>query len=88
MLISDLNHLSTVSEASDVVGGGGYHEYYKKKMKEMMGDDDGDNGDNGDNGGSETSVVVKQIAKSKAKAFSKEGDAIAVSKATNKAVKE
>ena len=79
MLISDLNHLSTVSEASDVVGGGGYHEYYKKKMKEMMGDDDGDNG------GSETSVVVKQIAKSKSKAFSKEGDAIAVSKASNKA---
>jgi len=82
MLISDLNHLSTVSEASDVVGGGGYHEYYKKKMKEMMGDDDGDNG------GSETSVVVKQIAKSKAKAFSKEGDAIAVSEAINKALKE
>jgi hypothetical protein len=85
MLISDLNHLSTVSEASDVVGGHSYHKYYKKKMKEMMGDD---NGDNGDNGGSETTVVVKQIAKSKAKAFSEEGDATAVSKAINKALKE
>ena len=82
MLISDLNHLSTVSEASDVVGGHSDHKYYKKKMKEMMGDDDGDNG------GSETSVVVKQIAKSESKAFSKEGDAVAVSSAINKALKD
>lgn len=81
MLISDLNHLSTVSEASDVVGGDADYKCYEHKKHEM-------NGDNGDNGGSETTVVVKQIAKSKAKAFSKEGDAIAVSKATNKAVKE
>jgi hypothetical protein len=81
MLISDLNHLSTVSEASDVVGGDGYYKCYEDKKH-------GKNGDNGDEGGSETTVVVKQIAKSKAKAFSKEGDATAVSKATNKAVKE
>ncbi|PSO69426.1 MAG: hypothetical protein BRC37_17620 [Cyanobacteria bacterium QH_3_48_40] len=81
MLISDLNHLSTVSEASDVVGGDGYYKCYEYKKNGM-------NGDNGDNGGSETTVVVKQIAKSKAKAFSEEGDAIAVSKAINKALKE
>jgi hypothetical protein len=79
MLISDLNHLSTVSEASDVVGGD--YTCYEDKKHEM-------NGDNGDNGGSETTVVVKQIAKSKAKAFSEEGDAVAVSKAINKALKE
>jgi len=82
MLISDLNHLSTVSEASDVVGGD--YTCYEHKKHEM----NGDNGDNGDNGGSETTVVVKQIAKSKAKAFSEEGDAVAVSKAINKALKE
>lgn len=84
MLISDLNHLSTVSEASDVVGGDSYYKCYEHKKNGM----NGDNGDNGDNGGSETTVVVKQIAKSKAKAFSEEGDAIAVSKAINKALKE
>ena len=84
MLISDLNHLSTVSEASDVVGGDGYYKCYEYKKNGM----NGDNGDNGDNGGSETTVVVKQIAKSKAKAFSEEGDAVAVSKAINKALKE
>ncbi|PSP29742.1 MAG: hypothetical protein BRC59_07295 [Cyanobacteria bacterium SW_4_48_29] len=81
MLISDLNHLSTVSEASDVVGGDADYKCYEHKKHEM-------NGDNGDNGGSETTVVVKQIAKSKAKAFSEEGDATAVSKAINKALKE
>ncbi|PSO85829.1 MAG: hypothetical protein BRC41_07795 [Cyanobacteria bacterium QH_9_48_43] len=81
MLISDLNHLSTVSEASDVVGGDSYYKCYEHKKN-------GKNGDNGDNGGSETTVVVKQIAKSKAKAFSEEGDAVAVSKAINKALKE
>ena len=81
MLISDLNHLSTVSEASDVVGGDDYYKCYEHKKN-------GKNGDNGDEGGSETTVVVKQIAKSKANAFSKEGDAIAVSEAINKALKE
>ena len=78
MLISDLNHLSTVSEASDVVGGDADYKCYEHKKN-------GKNGDNGDEAGSETTVVVKQIAKSKAKAFSEEGDAIAVSKASNKA---
>ena len=83
MLISDLNHLSTVSEASDVVGGDADYKCYEHKKNGM----NGDNG-NGDEGGSETTVVVKQIAKSKAKAFSEEGDAVAVSKAINKALKE
>ncbi|PSP31935.1 MAG: hypothetical protein BRC57_16040 [Cyanobacteria bacterium QS_8_48_54] len=81
MLISDLNHLSTVSEASDVVGGDGYPECYEHETNGM-------NGDNGDNGGSETTVILRQVANSESKAFSKEGDAIAVSKAINKALKK